>query len=250
MRFSCIAAPYNRFANKVTSQDLLKAMAMLTMIIDHIGMCFFPKLAFLRAIGRSSAIIWFFFCGYNYRKNLLKSIFFDQLFWLASLFSFIRYFIDGHILYLNVLFAIIVSRLFLDFYSKIKDKYNFIWSCLWFVFLILFSSVNIIIEYGSLGILCSIWGYNHKNKLGNLNYQAFSILCFYIIGWITKFGGYSQIVFLLSVSIAIFLLARFTPKIYEIKGISKYVINISSRYSLYIYVVHLLLFLFIQKVLL
>lgn len=250
MKFSFIAAPYSRFVDKVTSQDLFKAMAMLTMIIDHVGMCFFPQLSFLRAIGRSSAIIWFFFCGYNYRSFSLKSIFLGQLFWLASLFSFIRYFIDGHILYLNILFTIIVSRLFLNLYSKIKNNYNFIWICLWFVSLILFSKVNIIFEYGSLGILCSTWGYNYHYKLGNLNYQAVSIVCFYIIGWIAKFYGYSQVVFLVSITITIFLITRFTPKLYAIAGLSKYIINISSRYSLYIYILHLLLFLSIKKVLL
>ena len=246
MILSYIAAPYNRFTDKVTSQDLLKAVAMLTMIIDHLGMYFFPQLTFLRAIGRSSAIIWLFFCGYNYKKKSVN-FFFDKLFWAASLFSLLRYLIDGHIFCLNILFTIFISRLFLSFYSKIKVVHNLIYSGLWVISLVFFSYTNMIFEYGSLAILCSIWGYNYRHKIGDLKYQAFSILCFYLIGWVTKFHGFSLAVFLLTISATVYSITRFSSKFFDISGISKYIINIASRYSLYIYCLHLLAFILIKR---
>lgn len=241
-----IVRPYNRFANIVSSQDLLKSIAMLTMIIDHLGMCFFPELLFLRAIGRSSAIIWFFFCGYNYRVQPIK-LWSDQLFWASVFFTCSRYLVDGK-LYLNVLFTLFISRLFLGFYSKLKLNPTILWSFLWIFSLATFTVTNGFLEYGTLGILCSVWGYNYYNIIGNLRYQAVSILVFYLIGWVTKFHGANLAIFLLVIFSTIYFLANFKSKLLSISGIGKYVINISSRYSLYIYILHLLGFLIIKRI--
>lgn len=45
--------------------DLLKAVALLTMLIDHIGAFLFPEADGLRAIGRASMPLWLFAVGYT-----------------------------------------------------------------------------------------------------------------------------------------------------------------------------------------
>lgn len=47
-------------------QDLLKTIAIFCMIIDHLGLFFFPQVIDLRIIGRISVPIFCFFAGYNF----------------------------------------------------------------------------------------------------------------------------------------------------------------------------------------
>lgn len=51
-------------------QDILKALAIITMIIDHIGMYFFPDTTLLRDIGRIAMPIFCFFVGYNFNNRI------------------------------------------------------------------------------------------------------------------------------------------------------------------------------------
>lgn len=48
--------------------DFLKAVAILTMVIDHVGAFLFPESDALRAIGRVSMPLWLFAVGYNTGK--------------------------------------------------------------------------------------------------------------------------------------------------------------------------------------
>ncbi len=56
--------------------NTLKIIAAVTMLIDHIGLCLFPKVIFLRIIGRLSFPIFAFMIaeGARYTKNKLKYI--------------------------------------------------------------------------------------------------------------------------------------------------------------------------------
>lgn len=59
------------------SADLLKAAAMVTMVIDHAGAVLFPEIAILRLIGRISFPIftWLLVMGFTHTSNLKKYIF-------------------------------------------------------------------------------------------------------------------------------------------------------------------------------
>ena len=48
----------------LTSHDLLKAFAVIIMVIDHAGYYFFPDQEWWRAIGRIGFPIWFFLVGH------------------------------------------------------------------------------------------------------------------------------------------------------------------------------------------
>jgi hypothetical protein len=64
----------------LNSCDLLKIFALVLMIVDHIGLYFYPDLAYLRAIGRSSAPIWLFFVGYFAQHRDSSKIYFAIFF--------------------------------------------------------------------------------------------------------------------------------------------------------------------------
>lgn len=50
-------------------QDLLKTIAIICMIIDHIALFLFPQIIELRIIGRISVPIFAFFAGYNFKNK-------------------------------------------------------------------------------------------------------------------------------------------------------------------------------------
>ena len=248
-----IKAPYLRFSNEASSQDLLKAIALLIMIIDHIGGCFLPEDLFLRAIGRSSFVIWFFFVGYNFRE---RTTLIDILLFCAVSFAAAKYFFIPKILPFNILFSMIICRMMLRYYAKYIVKNNSINLFEWFFIAItsltLFLLTNSFFEYGTLGILIAIFGYNKKNKIGNDLIQIISlsfIISFsQIDAW--KFNFNNSIICLISTNLALYVLYYFKPISINIRGVNRYIINIMARYSLYLYCIHLLLFFALRRILL
>ena len=79
----------------------IKIIALLTMLIDHIGYCFFPELIFLRIIGRLAFPLFVFMTveGFLHTKNLPKyianlllcacvsEVFFDYIFYGTLTFA-------------------------------------------------------------------------------------------------------------------------------------------------------------------
>jgi hypothetical protein len=64
---------------------MMQWIAMITMLIDHIGAVFYPQVAELRIIGRIAFPIYAFavYIGYKHTRNVQKYIW--RLFWIAVL---------------------------------------------------------------------------------------------------------------------------------------------------------------------
>ena len=62
---------------KVLSRDVLKIIAVLAMLIDHVGKLFFPEVLFLQILGRLAFPIFAFFIaeGFYYTKNKVQYLF-------------------------------------------------------------------------------------------------------------------------------------------------------------------------------
>ena len=54
----------------LTSYDFLKAVAVLLMVIDHVGFYFYPDQQWFRVFGRLCVPIWFFLIGYARSRDL------------------------------------------------------------------------------------------------------------------------------------------------------------------------------------
>jgi len=140
-------------------QDLLKAIAIVVMIVDHIGLRFIPDMHWLRIIGRFGISIWFFFAGYNYSrpKHLLLQ--------LGLMLSYLVYVMCGDST-LNMLVTIYLGQCYLyllEKFNKVSDKDTFI-HCLFM--LLLFPLTYIIFEYGTLTIAFMIAA-RHQARGGN-----------------------------------------------------------------------------------
>lgn len=128
---------------------MLEIIAMLTMLIDHIGKVFFPDMVILQVIGRLAFIIYAYLIALGFSRTgssikYLVRIFIvaviSQLFY-GILFSWFR---------LNVCFTLALGILFLKIFSnkKIKNSQKII-LCI----LILLLSLCLGCEYGAYGIL-------------------------------------------------------------------------------------------------
>ena len=108
------------------NRNVLKIIALLTMIIDHIGAVFFPDVLILRVIGRVAFPIFAFFVaeGYYYTKSKKRYVITMLICMVISWAPFVLCF--GHRWYVvNVIGIFLMSILGMYLVDKIKTaKYS------------------------------------------------------------------------------------------------------------------------------
>ena len=153
---------------------MIMLIAMITMLIDHIGAVFFPEQEWLRLIGRIAFPLYAFGIvqGYRYTRNLKK--YFFRLAGLAVI-SQIPYVLLFQVQQLNVIFLFVVALLSLYLVDQYKKKYSVPFViCLALI-------VSPFIEYGVYGIaLVFIYRYfEGKNiLLGHILLSGIYLLLF------------------------------------------------------------------------
>ena len=93
---------------KFLTGNALKILAAIFMTIDHIGVILFPRVLFLRIIGRLAMPIYAFMIaeGCKYTRN--KQKYFGMVFGLGAVCQAVYYFFDGS-LYLSILITFSLS---------------------------------------------------------------------------------------------------------------------------------------------
>ena len=165
----------------LTSYDLLKAIAVVIMIVDHIGMYFFPDDLWWRSIGRIGFPVWFFLVGHASGRDIPTKL------WGGALLLVAGDIIVGKSLFaLNALVTIIIIRLIIDPVMRISLKSQWVlWSLAALLTLLIVPS-GFISEYGTMGLITAIYGYmvRHKAKINNdaliFRYMVFALLVFVI----------------------------------------------------------------------
>ena len=96
---------------RILSGNILKIIAAISMVIDHIGFMFFPDLLILRLIGRIAFPIFAVMIaeGAKYTKNKLR--YFLTIFLLGVICQVVYYFFDDHSLYMSILITFSISIL-------------------------------------------------------------------------------------------------------------------------------------------
>ena len=94
---------------KVLNGNTLKIFAAVCMVIDHVGLMFFPYEAIFRIIGRFAFPIFAFMIseGAKYTKNKLQ--YFLTMFSLAAVCQLVYYFFDNGSLYMCILVTFSLS---------------------------------------------------------------------------------------------------------------------------------------------
>lgn len=124
----------------------LKIFACLVMLIDHMGYIFFPKVLWLRVIGRLAFPLFAYFIAEGYRKTRDITDYLGRLtlFALISQLPFM-YAFNTKNLYLNVFFTLAMGLYAVYNYDKNKKLY---------MVLIIAAACQVIdTDYGAFGVL-------------------------------------------------------------------------------------------------
>lgn len=240
----------------LTSYDLLKAAAVIIMIIDHLGYYFFPDDLWFRAIGRIGFPVWFFLVGYARGRD------FSPKLWIGGTMLVIASMIAGQSIFpLNALFTIIMIRLVLDFTMRVVT--------INVETLLLVTSVLIIAEipsflateYGTQGLVTAMFGYmiRHRPTIKGINKETSLTQGFALITAIS-FIAVQQILFGFAIPqlalmgagtlLICWILYRFSPV--EFPSLTektpmplRWAVRFMGSKTLEIYVAHLVLFKFL-----
>lgn len=169
------------------SSFVLKIIAIISMLFDHVGYTIFNKFSFMNYIGRFAFPIFAFQLteGYSHTKDLKK--YFFRLF-LFAIISQIPYmlFISSHTngFSFNILFTLILGLLTITVYEKLDNKYlgTFL------VILCCIIAQCFCFDYGWFGIAIIFIFHIFKNKKWIMN-LSFAIVTFinYFYKYITAF---------------------------------------------------------------
>jgi len=240
----------------LTSYDLLKTFAVLTMIIDHIGAYLYPDILWLRLIGRLSFPVWLFLVGYSNSRDIPSRL----LAWGGALVA-VNLIVGNTLLPLNILFSIALTRVLLDRLTGFTFSSA---QMIWFVplagFFLSFFTLPFW-HYGTLVFLFALSGYmvRHKDALcqaGFINERTLQNLSYFIVilyalsqAILTGFSGQQTAILiglLLTLSIA---LMRFSVKTYpewtaKLPAIAVSGLKLCGRRTMEVYVIHVAVLMF------
>lgn len=235
---------------QLTSYDLLKSFAVITMVIDHIGMYLFPEQNDWRAIGRLSMPVWLFLIGYAQSREL------SPLLWGGGAVLVLSDFIIGNTIFpVNILFTILCARFILDFLMRgvLKSTDGMIWGVLGVTLLVI--PTTFIFDYGTHAFLFAMFGYlvRHKESLSIsrpflLSFMGVAVLVHALFqNFVFEFNMSQAFIASMGILCVCLYMTNFKPHLYNpsIPCFVKSPLQIMGRYSLEIYVLHLLLFKFI-----
>lgn len=237
---------------ELTSYDLFKCAAVLLMIVDHVGYYFFPEQDWWRVFGRLCVPIWFFLIGYAQSRDLGPKL------WGGMIILTVASMAAGmYVFPLNILATVIIVRLCIDRVAEhlLKDSRVF-WS---FNAVMMFVALPtmLTVEYGTMAVMLALFGwYMRKAQQGDprvtpqiiLNQMAVSMAVY--VGWQYMMFQFSQpqMLVLTVGMLAVFMLLRlFRPVSIPgtgegVRGALLAPVRVMGRYTLEIYVLHLLLF--------
>ena len=170
---------------KLLNNNILKIIACISMLIDHIGMILFPEIKILRIIGRLAFPIFAFMIseGFKYTKN--KGKYFLTIFITGCVFQIMFSIITNSFL-LNILLTFSVSIILLitlQEYKRVlfskkstnRDKIQatFLFMIIYLVFFIF--NENFTFDYGVFGCLLPVFASLFtppKLEKSNLNKRA------------------------------------------------------------------------------
>ncbi|MBX2834907.1 MAG: hypothetical protein KTR28_08035 [Micavibrio sp.] len=236
---------------EITSYDLLKTFAIITMIVDHIGYYFFPDQLWWRAIGRTSAPVWLFLIGYAQSRDLSLRM------WVgASVLTASKLVIGKYFLQLNILWGMILTRLMLDKVAPRVFSASTTMTAFLVIMAVLYIPTSMIFDYGAFCLMVAVFGfgvrqYRKDGLYGNERLMVYGFMCalLYSLGTVITFGfSELQIYFVAGSILAVHMvLYFFKPLRFEmltaalpspIVGL----LHLTGRRTLEIYVIHILTF--------
>lgn len=234
----------------ITSYDLIKAAAVIIMVIDHVGFYFFPYDEWWRAVGRIGFPVWFFFVGHASGR--------DFPFWLiagAAILAAVSAAVSMPVFPMNALVTIILIRLLLDPMMAFAGRGTNELAMTMFVLVMLTLVTSQFTEYGTLGLLFALFGYvvrHRESFLGGRNVRPIVMLaCFAAFAILQQMTfAFSPVAFAVMAAgtlVTCLTMMMFRPREFpalsaRIPAIFKAPVQWMGRHTLAIYIGHLVLF--------
>ena len=230
---------------------MLKISAILTMVVDHVGLYFMGNNVWFRIIGRMAAPQFFFLVGYSGSFRFKRSILlYGICLFVVNLLTNPGTSIIERILPINILIGFVLIKALLDRFDITKLTTNHLIILL--AILMLFSIPSyLLIEYGTLG-LCYAIGARLLSQRHSFSRFWMCITVIVHFGFESTFLiiGHPQlsiqtIPFVVGLTLVVFCLNLFIFLNYKLKIFNltqKFIKTIAlyvSRYSLEIYFFHL-----------
>lgn len=233
----------------VTTYDVLKTLAIVLMIIDHIGAYFYPDENWFRVVGRMCVPMWFFLIGYARSRDLSLPL------WIGAAALIIGDMVVGRNIFpLSILPTMLITRLLLDHVMALSLRNIVLYWTMAIGFMVLAVPTTLIYEYGLMSFVLAGFGYivRHRDEIVIPKIEnhalAACVLTFTLFSAATFGFDQNQILALIPGIIVVFYgLLRFRPDTYPDIGLRipaplPDVIRFVGRHTLLIYVVHLLAF--------
>lgn len=146
---------------------MIKVIAFITMILDHIGVIFFPDVIAFRIIGRFCfpLFAWGIARGYKYTRNY--KIYALRLLALAAASQIPYYFLFRND-FINICFTLLAGLIALKLYDSSSPSW-IRWTGITFIALL---SQYLHFEYGFYGVLTILFFYLFWSKDSVIYYQA------------------------------------------------------------------------------
>ena len=171
---------------KGLNNNQLKIIAMITMLIDHIGVAFFPSIKILRCIGRIAFPIYAYMIaeGCRYTKNSKKYL--AMIAGMAFIFQIV-YFVFMNSLYQGILvtFSLSIGAIFaIDTFIKNKNIVNRILMAIIILFIftvstvfpVIFKAYGFKLDYGMWGLCFPILVYFAPSKIWRIILSAIFLI--------------------------------------------------------------------------
>lgn len=158
---------------------VLKIIALITMLFDHIGYIIFHRFSFMNYIGRLSFPLFAFMIteGFTHTKNLRKYFYRLLIFAVISQIPYMLFVSNfSNVFTLNILFTLTLGLLAITVYDKSKHKLL----GLLFVIICAISAYFLHFDYGWFGIAIIFIFYIFKDKKLYMN-------LFFIIATFTNY---------------------------------------------------------------
>lgn len=234
----------------LTSYDLLKTLAIVLMLADHIGYYFFKDIEWFRVFGRMSVPIWFFLIGYAQSRDLPLKL------WASMAVLVVANIIFGlYLIPLNILATIIFVRLVLDKVARIAFRGVEPMAYTLVGLGVLALPTWVFFEYGTIAVILAMAGYALRNREtipmtdSTLRFFFGFFVLFYAFTQILMFdftplGNQVMFVGVGLIGVLLYLFKPQTEDYFEATWPQPVLslFKLCGRYSLEIYVVHLLIF--------
>lgn len=231
----------------ITAYDLIKALAVIIMIIDHTGFYFFPEQEYWRAVGRIGFPVWFFLAGYSRQGSVQWSLLPGAMILVAEKAA-----LNVSLLPVNALFTIFLIRLMI---IQVPRQVTFTSAIVVSVLATLFFPFTTeLFEYGTIGLLFGYLGHLCKNTPDTTVRRFMAVLACAAFLYTMQFELFHfslPAALLMTTGTAAFCTWLYffrsftlpeTSSLYRFGSVGPLLIRMLGRHTLLIYVIHLLLF--------